>query len=864
LSRRLSFAVSLLLSASGLEAGDFRVNTPDGVIAGPSIAKGPAGDYLAVWGYIDVLARRFDANGIALGPDFRVNDPESGSVSHASTARFPTGGHVVAWSTIDGLFAQGGLDGGTPGITILPITYVCDAYYRELLADGSPAGPTVHLGLEEISGGWCFTGFPDTATQPDGSGVIVYQQEASVSTPREIHALRFPSQGSLPDLLSSDGSDPAVAAGPSGDLAIAWSGPYGPTMAVMLRLFAPDGMPQGPEFAAANTSYSGSAALAISLQGIIFLAWHESMASTGNDNSGLSVQARRFAPDGTPLGPAFQVNTLTAGNQFGPEVSALPDGGFLVAWQSEGSYGTDGSGYSVQARRYLLDGSPAGPEEQVNATEAGDQIRPDVAVDASGKPTFIWSSGDIEVRASDDRTDVGIAVTDGAATTEPGAILDYVVTVTNAGPADAPGAAVTTLFPPSLSCTWTCTGSAGAVCAPGPIPGDIHDVASIPAGGVATYDAVCVVAPDASGTLTVTSTVAAPAGLVDTNPANDTATDATDVVGVVIDDVTVDEGNAGMATAALAVRLLSPSATPVTVDFATGDGTATAGSDYLPVAGTLSFAPGETLKTVDVTVLGDTVFEVDETFFVTLSNAAGAPIVDGLAVGTILNDDSALPSGSRDELVHGSSEVRSLESAPGPMAIAQYWGIRQQPLSSYEVVVDGASGDLGPQGPALERVASDGTIVQRATGVGAARSLRWVSDVANAGERIRVQSRGCIDDCDAADVFRVRMWETTETLARFNNSATQVTVLLLQNTSDVPVSGTIHFLDAGGALLHSEPLVLTARETLGLNTSGLVPGISGSVRVASDAAYGALQGKAVAVEPATGFTFDTPLVPRPR
>jgi len=51
-------------------------------------------------------------------------------------------------------------------------------------------------------------------------------------------------------------------------------------------------------------------------------------------------------------------------------------------------------------------------------------------------------------------------------------------------------------------------------------------------------------------------------------------------------------------------------ATTVTVDFGTGDGTATSGSDYLPASGTLSFEPGETLKTVDVSVLGDTAFEV--------------------------------------------------------------------------------------------------------------------------------------------------------------------------------------------------------------------------------------------------------------
>jgi hypothetical protein len=282
------------------------------------------------------------------------------------------------------------------------------------------------------------------------------------------------------------------------------------------------------------------------------------------------------------------------------------------------------------------------------------------------------------------------------------------------------------------------------------------------------------------------------------------------------------------------------------------------------VAGTLTFAPGETLHTVGVPVLGDTTFEVDETFSVALSNAVGESIVDGLGVVTIRNDDSALPSGSRDELVHGSSEVRSLASAPGPAAVAQYWRVEQQPLSSYEVVVDASSGDLGPEGPALERVASDGTIVQRGVGPGPTRSLRWESAGTVSDESIRVQSRGCVDDCDAADVFRDRMRETTLFASRFNNSATQITALVIENLGSETVTGNAWFMDGAGNPLLSEPFALWAHAGLVFNTALLLPGASGSVRVTSDAAYGMLQGKAVALEPATGFTFDTPLLPRPR
>jgi len=238
-------------------------------------------------------------------------------------------------------------------------------------------------------------------------------------------------------------------------------------------------------------------------------------------------------------------------------------------------------------------------------------------------------------------------------------------------------------------------------------------------------------------------------------------------------------------------------------------------------------------------------------------------------VVTILNDDAAQPSGSLDELVHGSSEVRTLQSAPGGVPVEQNWRLSQAPLSSYEVVVDGVTGDLGPQGPALERMDFIGLIAQRGTGTGSSQSMRWESAGQESSvndERIRVQSRGCIDDCDAADVFRIRMWETTGFLSRFNNSATQVTVVLLQNPTPEPVTGHLAFFGSDGTWLSYPSFALGPGAGLALNTSsiGVLQGQSGSIRVTSDAPYGALQGKAVAVEPATGFTFDTPLVPRPR
>ncbi len=99
------------------------------------------------------------------------------------------------------------------------------------------------------------------------------------------------------------------------------------------------------------------------------------------------------------------------------------------------------------------------------------------------------------------------------------------------------------------------------------------------------------------------------------------------------------EGNSGRSAFDFTVVLSAPSATTVTVDYRTADGTARAGSDYTAVAGTLTFTPGQTSRTISVQVTGDTVLEPDETFFVDLSAPVGAVIADGQGLGTIVNDE---------------------------------------------------------------------------------------------------------------------------------------------------------------------------------------------------------------------------------
>jgi uncharacterized repeat protein (TIGR01451 family) len=113
------------------------------------------------------------------------------------------------------------------------------------------------------------------------------------------------------------------------------------------------------------------------------------------------------------------------------------------------------------------------------------------------------------------------------------------------------------------------------------------------------------------------------------------------VPGLEISDASVAEGNSGTTAAVFNVTLVGATRQTVTVTFATADGTATAGSDYIASSGLLTFPPGTTTTNLSVLVNGDLLVESDETFLVNLSQPINAVLFRGQATGTILNDDSA-------------------------------------------------------------------------------------------------------------------------------------------------------------------------------------------------------------------------------
>lgn len=130
-------------------------------------------------------------------------------------------------------------------------------------------------------------------------------------------------------------------------------------------------------------------------------------------------------------------------------------------------------------------------------------------------------------------------------------------------------------------------------------------------------------------------------------------------VGLRISDGVIGEGDSGVLGATLTLSLSGPAGHTVRVNWATRDGTATAGLDYQAASGIVELPPGTLTQTVTVPVIGDSLDEADETVFVTLQSVTGADTLDGEAVLTIGDDDPtptvSVGDASRPEGATGTS-----------------------------------------------------------------------------------------------------------------------------------------------------------------------------------------------------------------
>jgi hypothetical protein len=312
---------------------------------------------------------------------------------------------------------------------------------------------------------------PSVATEVDGDFVVVWSSYGSSGTDHSgtsIQGQRYASDGStrgaqfqLNSYATGNQRFPTIAAESDGDFVVTWSSAGSAEtdadgFSIQAQRFASDGSTLGTQFQVNTytTTNQTFPAVAAGAAGEFVVAW-VGYGSAGTDTSQTSIHAQRHASDGSPLGAEFQVNTRTSSFQRTPWVASDPDGDFVVVWRSLGSFGTDTSGESVQGQRYASDGSALGTEFQVNSYTTGDQVAPSVAVGISGEFLVVWES------AGSSGTDVSGASIQGQRYASDGSAQGAEFQINSFETSDQRDPAVTSDADGNLAVVWQSDGSSG-------------------------------------------------------------------------------------------------------------------------------------------------------------------------------------------------------------------------------------------------------------------------------------------------------------------------------------------------------------------------------------------------------------------
>ncbi|MBJ7901613.1 MAG: hypothetical protein GC158_17230 [Cyanobacteria bacterium RI_101] len=194
---------------------------------------------------------------------------------------------------------------------------------------------------------------------------------------------------------SGNGGTPSIGAFVDGRFVVAWSdssesGGDISSGAIRAQFFNANGTRLGSEFLVNTTTINNQLdpSVAVLKNGRFVVTWTD-FSFTGGDTFAEGIRGQIFNADGSRFGNEFLVNTTTAFPQNQSTVTALADGGFVVAW-SDISFTQDDSGYGVRARVFNANGAPLGNDFQANVTTASDQRNPAVAALPSGGFAMVW------------------------------------------------------------------------------------------------------------------------------------------------------------------------------------------------------------------------------------------------------------------------------------------------------------------------------------------------------------------------------------------------------------------------------------------------------------------------------------------
>ncbi|MEQ1826853.1 MAG: hypothetical protein ABL921_12940 [Pirellula sp.] len=290
--------------------------------------------YVVVWqgpglaaGEKDIYSRRFDAQGLPLGSQVRVNSFTQGDQTQPAIAMDSTGAYIVVWDTT------------------VPLASGHVTYARRFKADGTP------LDNEQIAINMTTSPnptLPSVAMNAVGDFVVAWQ--ANISTDGyEVYAQRFTSAGlRTGSLIRANSQSPAgtqwtpdVAMDAAGNFLVTWNSINGTANEVMARWFSAAGVGEN-EFRV-NTTTIGtqdSPRIAMNRNGEFAVVWRSESASDSD------IYGQRYDRQRRPISGEFKLNATTTGNQTLPDAALDKDGNLIVTWTEVGS--VQGEGFSAR------------------------------------------------------------------------------------------------------------------------------------------------------------------------------------------------------------------------------------------------------------------------------------------------------------------------------------------------------------------------------------------------------------------------------------------------------------------------------------------------------------------------------------
>jgi hypothetical protein len=377
-------AIHAVLTGDAELGAEFQVNTTTAdaqTIA--SVAALADGGYIVVWdsqgqdGDEDgVFGQRYDANDNPVGTEFQINTVSEGDQEFSTVVGLSAGGFVVAWES-DGVSATD-----------------VDVFARIFDADGVPLAAEFKLNTT-------LAGDQDSVkieALGDGGFVTIWESAGQDGSDNAVILQRFDASGTAlggETLVNTETSGaqglPDVTALADGGFVVTWEsiGQDGDDGGIFFQRFDASGVAVGSETAVNTTTLrSQDEPNVIGLaNGGFAVLWDSQVDASFDEN----VLARVFDADGQPVTGEFQVNATVANDQRLVEAVALPDGGFIAAWESDGQ---DGDGLGLFAQRFSSTGGVIGGEFRINLQNTGDQEEISLTALANGDVIAAYQSFD--------------------------------------------------------------------------------------------------------------------------------------------------------------------------------------------------------------------------------------------------------------------------------------------------------------------------------------------------------------------------------------------------------------------------------------------------------------------------------------